>query len=238
MRTEQNRTEQNRTEQNRTVGLITYNFPHLKTEQVIENLVGNYQSMKIYALPFVPRKERVVLFHHRPNQTISITPEVIAEKHNIDFTKCENDLDIGDGCDVYLILGAGILSEKCVENKKIINAHPGIIPACRGLDSFKWAIYNDIPIGNTLHYINKNVDSGEIISVIPTTVYKIDSLETLCRRHYENEIKMLSNFENYLKSPVNNFSDIQSDEPTMRMSTEIETKMVRMFDGYVEKWGQ
>ncbi len=233
----QNRTEQNRTEQNRTVGLITYNFPHLKTEQVIENLIGNYQNMKMYALPFVPRKERVVLFHHRPNQTISIAPEVLAEKHNIDFIKCESDLDIDDSCDIYLILGAGILSEKCVENKKIINAHPGIIPACRGLDSFKWAIYNNIPIGNTLHYIDKNVDSGEIISVIPTTVYKTDSLETLSRRHYENEIKMLSDFQAYLKRPVNNYSDIQPGEPTMRMSTEVETKMVRMFDEYVEKWG-
>ncbi|MDP0590090.1 MAG: formyltransferase family protein [Candidatus Endonucleobacter bathymodioli] len=227
-----------RTDQNRTVGLITYNSPHLKTEQIIENMVENYQSMKMYALPFVPRKDRGVLFHHRPNQVISIAPEVIAEKHNIDFIKCENDLNIDGGCDIYLVLGAGILSEKCVENKKIINAHPGIIPACRGLDSFKWAIYNDISLGNTLHYIDKNVDSGEIISVIPTTVYKTDSLETLCRRHYENEIKMLSNFESYLKTPVNNYSDIQSGEPTMRMSAEIEAKMVRMLDGYVQKWGQ
>jgi phosphoribosylglycinamide formyltransferase-1 len=220
-----------------TIGLITYNFPHLKTEQIIENLIGNYQNMKIYALPFVPRKERVVLFHHRPNQSISIAPETVAEKHNIDFIKCESDLDIDNKCDVYLVLGAGILSEKCVEDKKIINAHPGIIPACRGLDSFKWAIYKNIPMGNTLHYIDKNVDSGEVISVIPTTVYKTDSLETLSRRHYENEIKMMSNFETYLKNPVNVYSNIQSGEPTMRMSAKAETKMVKMFDEYKEKWG-
>ena len=222
----------------RTIGLITYNFPHLKTEQVIEYLVDNYQNLKIYALPFVPRKERVVLFHHRPNQTVSIAPEVIAEKHNIPFIKCESDLDVDDGCNIYLILGAGILSEKCVKNKKIINAHPGIIPACRGLDSFKWAIYKDIPVGNSLHYIDENIDAGEIISVIPTTVYKTDSLETLSRRHYENEIKMLSNFESYLKNPINSYSDIQPGKPTMRMSIDIEAKMVRMFDRYVEKWGQ
>lgn len=225
------------TEQNRTIGLITYNFPHLKTEQIVGNLIGNYSNMKMYALPFVPRKEKATLFHHRPNQTISIVPEVMAKKHNIAFVKCMNDLDIDDDCDIYLILGAGILSEKCVKDKKIINAHPGIIPACRGLDSFKWAIYKDIPIGNSLHYIDENVDAGEIISVIPTTVYKTDSLETLSRRHYENEIRMLSNFESYLKRPVNSYSNIQSDEPTMRMSTEIETKMVRMFDDYVEKRG-
>ncbi len=219
------------------VGLITYNYPHLKTEQVIENLVYYYSKLKIYALPFIPRKDRVVLFHHRPNQTISIAPEVIAEKYNINFIKCKNDLDIDNSCDIYLVLGAGILSEQCVANKKIINAHPGIIPACRGLDSFKWAIYNDIPIGNTLHYIDKNVDSGEIISVIPTTVYKTDSLVTLSRRHYENEIRMLSGFESFINNPVNNFYNIQKNEPTRRMSPDIEKKMVRMFDNYVYKWG-
>ena len=234
----QNRTEQNRTEQNRTVGLITYNFPHLKTEQVIENLVYNHKQLKIYALPFISRKERVVLFHHRPNQTISIAPEVIGEKHGIDFIPCETDLDIDDRCDIYLILGAGILSEKCVKNKKIVNAHPGIIPACRGLDSFKWAIYNKIPLGNTLHYIDENVDSGEIISVVPTTVYKTDSLETLSRRHYENEIKMLSDFESYINKPLNNFAKIQTNEPTRRMGVEIESKMVRMFDEYIDKYGK
>ena len=137
-----------------------------------------------------------------------------------------------------MILGAGILSEKCVKNKKIVNAHPGIIPACRGLDSFKWAIYNKIPLGNTLHYIDENVDSGEIISVVPTTVYKTDSLETLSRRHYENEIKMLSDFESYINKPLNNFAKIQTNEPTRRMGVEIESKMVRMFDEYIDKYGK
>ena len=72
-------------------------------------------------------------------------------------------------------LGAGILSKECVENKKIINSHPGIIPASRGLDSFKWAIYENKPLGVSLHCIDKEVDSGEIISIIPTTVYKTET---------------------------------------------------------------
>lgn len=223
---------------NKTIGLITYDCPHLKTVQVVENLVENYQNMRMYALPFVPRKSRPVLFHHRPSETISVGPEVEAKKHNIDFVRCKSDLCIDDNCDVYLILGAGILSKKCVQNKKIINGHPGIIPACRGLDSFKWAIYNNTPMGNTLHYIDENVDSGEIVSIIPTTVYKTDSLDTLSRRHYESEIKMLSRFEGYIKKPVNDYGDIQAGDPTMRMGREVEAKMIGIFDQYVEKWGQ
>ena len=37
----------------KTVGLITYHFPHLKTEQVLQRLLQKQQySYKMYALPF------------------------------------------------------------------------------------------------------------------------------------------------------------------------------------------
>ncbi len=226
------------TMQDKNIGLITYDYPHLKAEQVVENLIGNYPNMKMYALPFIQRKERIVLFNHRPDQAIGIAPEVISNKHNIPFIKCDSDRDIDDSCDIYLILGAGILSGKCVKGKKIINAHPGIIPACRGLDSFKWAVYRDIPLGISLHFIDEDVDAGEVFSVIPTTVYTTDRLETLARRHYENEIWALSNFETYLNSPVNKYLNIEPEKPTMRMGASTEIKMIRMFDEYVEKWGK
>jgi len=220
----------------KTIGLITYHFPHLKTEQIIENLLPRYKNLKIYALPFKYRKEREVFFNHRPDQTIAVAPEVIAKKHNLDYVICENDLDIDNSCDIYLVLGAGILSKECVENKKIINAHPGIIPASRGLDSFKWAIYENKPLGVSLHYIDKEVDAGDIISVIPTEIYETDSLETLSRRHYENEVKMLSNFDYYLQNPINNFKNIKIGEAKMRMKIEIEVKMARIFDEYIEQF--
>jgi len=220
----------------KTIGLITYHFPHLKTEQIIENLLPKYKELKIYALPFKYRKEREVFFNHRPNQTVAVAPEAIAKKHNLEYIICNSDLDIDNSCDIYLVLGAGILSKECVENKRIINSHPGIIPASRGLDSFKWAIYENKPLGVSLHYIDKEVDAGEIISIIPTTIYETDSLETLSRRHYENEVKMLSNFDYYLQNPINNFLNIKIDEPKMRMKIEIEVKLARMFDEYIEQF--
>ncbi|MEM7784745.1 MAG: formyltransferase family protein, partial [Planctomycetota bacterium] len=187
----------------KTVGLITYHHPHLKTEQVLQRLLGlnTVFDFRMYALPFSPRKPREILLHHRPEQSDAIAPQTIAEKHKIPYVVCKTDQEIGDSCDIYLVLGAGILSAECVQNKKIINCHPGIIPSCRGLDSFKWAIYEMKPLGITLHYIDAQVDAGEIISVIPTNVYSSDSLATLARRHYENEINALSHFANFLETP-------------------------------------
>ena len=92
-----------------------------------------------------------------------------------------------------MIGGAGIVDISFANGKPIVNAHPGIIPLTRGLDSFKWAIYNNDPVGNTLHLIDNKVDKGEILQIKYTPVFTSDSLESLAQRHYESEIDMLAN---------------------------------------------
>ena len=222
------------------LGIITYSYPHLKTEQLLLGLISpmsnNTKDLKVYALPFKKRKEREILFLHRPNQANAVSPEVICKSYDIEYKECCSDLDIDDSCDEYLIAGAGILSASAVEHKKIINCHPGIIPIARGLDAFKWSIYNMQPIGNTLHYINENVDDGEIIAVLPTPVFTTDSLETFARRHYENEIKMLSSFQYYINHPQNDYIGIEIQEATMRMPFDVEVKMLDMFESYKERY--
>ena len=109
-----------------------------------------------------------------------------------------------------------------------MNAHPGIIPLTRGLDSFKWAIYNNDPVGNTLHLIDNEVDKGEILQIKHTSVLTMDSLETLARRHYESEIDMLAGVLDIIESRI---MPTYIEKPaTMRMNAEIEAKMIDKFD--------
>jgi phosphoribosylglycinamide formyltransferase-1 len=220
------------------IGLITYYYPHLKTEQIVQEFLKRHYELKMYALPYKPRKERVALFQHRPNQIDAIATEVIAEKHKITYIKCEKDTDIDNSCDLYLVCGAGIISKECIKGKKIINCHPGIIPASRGLDSFKWTIYDMKPLGITLHYIDENVDAGEIITVIPTNVYKTDSISTLARRHYENEIHCMIDFMEYTKKQQNQYKGIEKGEAKMRMPIEREKELLMNFERYTEKYGE
>ena len=70
-----------------TVGLITYHFPHLKTEQVLQKLLqkkekGKY-DYKIYALPFKPRKQRG-LFKHRLDQLEAVIVPVTLQRKSGD----------------------------------------------------------------------------------------------------------------------------------------------------------
>lgn len=220
------------------LGIITYAYPHLKTEQIILNLLlrgeggGVKTEIIVYAFPFIKRQKRDVLIEHRPNQQNAISPDVLCKNFNLKYVQCDSDKEIDNECEFYLITGSGILSADCVRYKKIINCHPGIIPAVRGLDAFKWAIFNMQPVGNTLHYIDENIDSGEIISIVQTPIFITDSLETFARRHYEMEINILSNFHSYIKNPVNKFCNIEEGKINRRMDITLETKMCRIFDEY------
>ena len=222
----------------KTVGLVTYHHPHLKTEQVVQRLVQQRYDYVMYALPFTPRKARETRFVHRPDQSAAVAPQSMAEKHKMPYIVCADDTEIGHDCEVYLVLGAGILSEACVAGKKIINCHPGIIPSSRGLDSFKWALYEMKPLGVTLHYIDSQVDCGEIIAIVPTNIYVTDTMATLARRHYENEIDCLCRFEELLNSPQNPFVGIEPGEAKRRMSLGTEKDLARLFSEYTEKYGR
>lgn len=217
-----------------TLGIITYDTNHLKTEQILLQLLGRY-DMKIYALPYIQRPARKVQFQHRPDQSAAAHPRDICEQYELPYIPVANDAQIDNSCDLYLITGAGILSAECLRGKRVLNGHPGVIPAARGLDAFKWSIYDMLPLGVTLHYIDEGVDAGEVVSIIPTPVFPSDTLETLARRHYENEIRMLIHFEEYLKHPQNPFAGIVQRESTRRMKAEQECMLLECFVRY-KQW--
>ncbi len=221
------------------IGIITYKTNHLKTEQIVNIFMQQYSPKDIvmYALPFVHRPTRDVLFEHRPNQNIGVDTEILAAGYGIKYNYCSNgDRDIDNGADIYIITGAGIISEECVKGKKIINCHPGIIPLSRGLDAFKWAINDAVPIGVTLHYIDAKVDFGDIIAVEPTPLFSCDTLQSFARRHYELEIEILSHFEHYLTDQPNEYADAPVGVAHMRMKREVEEKLIMKFEDYKKKY--
>ena len=78
-----------------------------------------------------------------------------------------------------------------------------LIPYSRGLDSFKWAIRNKLIVGNTLHFIDSNIDYGRIIYQKKTPLYTNDSLLSFSERHYQEEISIISNFIKYINININ-----------------------------------
>ena len=219
------------------LGLITYDTSHLKTEQLAlrYNEDDRIEEVKIFALPFQKRKKRKTMFSHRPNMSLSIPTKELAELEKISFRKWDGGADvIADECDFFVIGGAGILNIEFAKGKPIINAHPGIIPITRGLDSFKWAIYNGDPIGVTLHLIDSKVDMGEILSIKKTPVFLSDSLKSLSMRHYEIEIEMMANVIDVIEKRA--VPEYEEKPATMRMNEAMEEDMIKKFENWKKKY--
>lgn len=227
------------------LGIISYDHAHLKTEQLVHRFAlrnrftaAGKLDLKLLVLPFSPRRPRAVLLAHRPDQEKSVNIRELAARHQLDILPCSYDF-IPDVADVYLIAGAGIFSARAIGKKRILNAHPGIIPSARGLDAFKWSILGGVRLGVTLHYIDAEVDAGETIAIVETPIFMSDSLEVLARRHYELELDVAAEFLTLLDGRANSNSVAYPENPSrMRMPIKIEQDMIAKFDEYKRKFSQ
>jgi len=137
------------------IGILTYNAPHRKTYDVLCLLKTKaYQNVRVYATPLQYEKSFRPIYNHRPD-----TPPYIPDTASIcaQFGYCYvegklSDWDIPED-EILLICGAGIIPEEFLRKHTIFNAHPGYLPYCRGLDAYKWAIYEDMPISVTTHLL-------------------------------------------------------------------------------------
>ncbi len=222
------------------LGIITYDTRHLKTEQIALGLAQRgYIDLAFFALPFVSRPAREVVFAHRPDMMGGAHSRDVAAALGASYTSVASPSEIpADAADLFLILGAGLLPAEFVAATagRVLNAHPGIIPLVRGLDAFKWAIFDQMPIGNSLHYIDEEADAGEVIAVLPTPVFETDTLEDFARRHYEIEILMMVDFERYVARPSLPAEEHEERPARMRMKADKQQELCSAFDAYKDRF--
>ena len=84
--------------------------------------------------------------------------------------------------DLVVLGGTRIIKPALIAIPKdgMLNSHPGLLPEVRGSASIAWSVYFDIPIGCTVHFINPNIDTGDIIKRQLIPVHKGDTYEKLC----------------------------------------------------------
>ncbi len=89
---------------------------------------------------------------------------------------------------VELVVMAGwmrIAGEEIINSFKnrLINIHPSLLPSFKGVDAIQQAIDKRVTItGCTVHYVQKEVDSGSIIIQAAVPIKEEDSKETLKKR--------------------------------------------------------
>ena len=64
-----------------------------------------------------------------------------------------------------------------IAKNKIINSHPALLPTFKGLNAFKKSYYSKNKYyGPTIHFVDKGIDTGTIISKIKLKKNKINNL--------------------------------------------------------------
>ena len=75
---------------------------------------------------------------------------------------------------------------------KIINLHPSLLPSFPGLNSIKQAFEKKVKItGCTVHWVNKEIDGGEIIAQAPVRVMEGDTLLSITQKVHAAEYMLL-----------------------------------------------
>ena len=191
------------------IGIIGYEVPHRKVLEIAIGLRDNGHKVKVFGFPFKKRlKESIPIFRDRPNPIMDFDLESYLKAADIEYIKCEGWDHLeqhkfnhnAKDCDYLITCIAKIIPLEMTRKNRIINTHPGILPYNRGVDAFKRAIIKKWPIGITLHQIDENIDAGTIIKAVNVPVFKGDTLESVCERAFNIEIRMLVQSSEYMNN--------------------------------------
>ena len=218
--------------------VLTYNYPHKKTQDLLfKLLLHEYKKITVVSTPWVQRKNFVPLYPHRIGKANNIYPKELCNKLGFDYIEL-NSLDefpdIGND-DYILIGGAGIIKKNLADSKKIINSHPAYLPLVRGLDSMKWAIYNNKPLGVTSHIISEEADQGWLIKRKLVPLFEWDTFHSVAMRQYDIEIDLLASSIRDLKDATLESLAVDGVEVHRRMPHRIEKEMISQFPDYGKK---
>lgn len=223
-------------DKNKKIGVLTYTVPHRKTYDTLCLLkASGYQNIVVFAEDMKYVKKKFPLIQHRPQTVNLLSPQSLCENFGYRYIVGPLDKRYLEEESVVLLCGAGLLEQEVISKYRIINSHPGYIPFSRGLDSLKWAIWNDLPVGVTTHIIGDEIDAGEVIERVEVPVYKEDTFHQLAYRVYETEIRMLVEaLEKYRDTMYisGNGYDISK-----RMPEDIERRLLDKFEDYRSKRG-
>lgn len=93
------------------------------------------------------------------------------------------------GCDIFVSMSFNqIFQSKIIKLPRlgIINCHAGKLPFYRGRNVINWALINDEKaIGITVHYVDENIDTGDIILQSMLEIDDSDNYYTLLYRSYD-----------------------------------------------------
>ena len=110
----------------------------------------------------------------------------------------DNNVDL-----VLLLWFPTIVKKESIKSVKIgfINLHPSMIPWNRGMHPYYWSLVDGTAAGTTIHFINENIDEGEILFQNEIRYNWTDTGGSVYQANLINTINLFkSNFERIITS--------------------------------------
>ncbi|MFW6109621.1 MAG: formyltransferase family protein [archaeon] len=132
--------------------------------------------------------------------------------------------------DLGVLGGTRIIRKRILEIPPdgMMNSHPGLLPEVRGSASPAWSVYHDIPIGATCHFIDPNIDTGDIVLRREIPVHRGDSYEKLCWLTLVEAGRLMTEAVTQWKNDtLNRYPQGESKLPTFRVPSDEIMEVVR-----------
>lgn len=105
----------------------------------------------------------------------------------LDLITEKQDLQIIKDLEPELVISSGFehkVPEEIIKipEKGIVNLHPSFLPYNRGAHPYIWPIVEDTPAGVSIHYMNEEIDAGDIIDRREVEVRPEDTAKDLYNR--------------------------------------------------------
>ena len=158
---------------------------------------GNGTNFENIVTNPVCNTNEVVLMIHNTKQCGAVTR---AAKYGIPHVRVphkdeDHMIDLFEVWRVDLIILAGYM--RVIKNPSkfpcpIINVHPSLLPKYKGLHAVEQAMESgDLTTGCTVHYVNEELDGGEVILQGEVPILPNDSVETLTKAIQRKEYAIL-----------------------------------------------
>jgi hypothetical protein len=180
-----------------TILALVYDFEHFKSAQGLLQLkLSGFNDVVAIGAPW---RALGIAESHFQFKTRAMKdaqhPRAVCEALGFEYHSMPHDdpyvSSVLSVCDMGLVLGARVLGEDIAENPTpIINLHPGVLPANRGLDTLKWAVHEDLPQAITAHAIDKRIDRGAFIMECVLPVFEEDSYADIYNRMMWEQVKL------------------------------------------------
>ena len=142
--------------------------------------------------------------------TIDYTLQEYAIKYSIDYLP-DSEINSNEfidkakryDCDLFISMSFNQIFKNEISNippMKIINCHAGKLPYYRGRNVLNWVLINDEKeFGITVHYIDENIDTGDILLQRCYKINDIDNYSSLLKKAYKECASIQENKVNVVK---------------------------------------